>query len=148
MLYVQFVDMNPRSSQDDEQLRLLATGFRIVGGLCALCVNFAWIHVIVGLMTIFGSASGTMNPSDKAGQAIGASFGGIFVFAGLLVIASGYVMGYFGFKAAKAIENRIQWSLCFWTSIAFMLFQPLGLVLGILAIIVLNRPTVRATFPS
>lgn len=127
---------------------MLALAFRIVGGLCAFCVNFAWIHVIIGFLTMFGAGSGQLSSGkpDSMSPAFGTAFGGVFVLAGLLVIASGYVMGYFGFRAAKALENRTQWKLCFGVSIAFMLFQPLGLILGILALIVLSRPTVKEAF--
>ncbi len=146
--------MNPDQvqKQDDDNLRSLAVGFRVVGALCAICVNFAWIHVIVGLITMIGGnipikSTGQANAQGAAMTgAMSSAFGGIFVFAGLAVIIGGYVMGYFGFRAAKAIETRTQWNLCFGTSIAFMLFQPLGLVLGILALIVLHRPGVRSSF--
>ncbi len=128
---------------------MLATAFRVVGGLCALCVNFAWIHVFVGVASFFTGVGLSTSPSaknDMAGGVAASAFGVIFVFAGLAVILSGYAMGYFGFRAAKAMENRREWKLCFGTSIAFMLFQPLGLALGILALIVLSRPTVKETF--
>ena len=138
--------------QDEAQLKSLAVAFRVVGGLCAFCVNFAWLHVIVGFVTILG---GTITPVEVANSpsrasmapaALSATFGGVFIFIGLLVIATGYTVGYFGFRAAKGIETSQNWNLCFGTSIAFMLFQPIGLVLGILSLIVLNRPSVRQMF--
>lgn len=127
---------------------MLAIGFRVVGGLCALCVNFAWIHVFVGLATILGGAGAAASNSQAnlAGGVATSAFGGIFVFAGMFVILLGYAMGYYGFRGAKALESCRDWNLCFGTSIAFLLFQPLGLALGIFAIIVLNRTTVRTAF--
>lgn len=144
--------MNPQvQRQDIDHLNSLAIGFRVVGGLCALCVNIAWIHVFVGLATMFGfgmsTASSNARPSDSAfAWLFGTAFGGLFAFIGLFVILAGYAMGYYGFRAAKALELHREWKLCFGVSIAFLLFQPLGLVVGILALIVLNRPSVRDLF--
>lgn len=140
--------------QDSDNLKSLALAFRIVGGLCALCVNFAWFHVILGFSIIFGDPAGftATNSANRpatdaaASAAVGTAAGGIFVIAGMIVLLMGYAMGFFGFRAAKAMDNRQHWNLCLGTSIAFLLFQPLGLVLGVLAIIVLNRPTVRELF--
>lgn len=138
--------------QDEDNLRSLAIGFRVVGGLCALCVNFAWLHVIVGFVTMIGGNIPVKSTSQSGAQStamtgvLSTTFGGVFVIVGLVAIIGGYVMGYFGFKAAKALETRKNWKLCFGTSIGFMLFQPLGLILGMFAMIVLHRPTVRGSF--
>jgi len=143
---------DPLQKQDIDHLSSLAIGFRIVGALCAICVNFAWIHVVVGLTTMLGTSlapATTSRPNDPETAMtpiIGTAFGGIFVIVGLAVILGGYAMGFYGFKAAKALEQRRDWKLCFGVSIAFMLFQPLGLVLGILALIVLSRTSVKQAF--
>ena len=142
--------------QDADQLRILAIAFRIVGALCAICVNFAWIHVFIGIAAIMhpemtsASVNGpnrTTTGSMPVGPAAGTAFGGMFIVAGLTIILFGFVLGIFGFRAAKAMDERRNWNLCFGTSIAFMVVQPIGLVLGILSLIVLSRPSVKQLFP-
>lgn len=144
--------MNPQvQRQDIDNLNSLAIGFRVVGGLCALCVNIAWIHVFLGIATMFGAGITAASPKSNASDSVfasmfGTAFGGMFAVIGLAVILSGYAVGYYGFKAAKALEQQREWKLCLGVSIAFLFFQPVGLVLGILALIVLNRPSVRDLF--
>ena len=140
--------MNPiplPSNQDADHLKSLAVAFRVVSGLCAVCVNFAWIYVVVGILSIVSPpASVHSTRNDQA--TFTAGFGAVFIFIGFFILAAGYVVAYFGFKTAKSMDQRTNWNLCFGTSIALMLFQPIGLILGIFSLIVLNRPSVKEMF--
>lgn len=131
--------------EDAAHLDSLATGFKVVGVLIALCGSFPWIHVFAGAAMI--AQPPKMNTNGVA--TIAPSFmGGIFVAAGIGSLAFMYVLAYFVWKTSEWIDLRTRFQWCFGVSIAVMLFQPFGLILGVLALVVLNRPQVKAVFSS
>lgn len=64
------------------------------------------------------------------------------IFLGALAVYSTGVMGGLGYHLAR-VERR---GLCVGLAIAALLFLPLGTLLGVFALVVLNRPDARATF--
>ena len=131
---------NHLTQQDPEQLRSLAIAFRVVCGLAATCVNVAWFHVFIGFQI-------ANTPSrSKSSDVIAPIFGYFFSTIALSMILGCYVVAYFGFKTASALEERRNWKICMGTSIAVLFAQPLGTVLGILSLIVLHRPSVKQSF--
>lgn len=132
-------DATALTRQDEEHLKGLAIGFRVVGGLVALCVNIFWVHVAMGL-------SMAIDPSKWGKDAPPPFLGYAFALFPLVVILAGWVIGALGFTTARNLDRRTGWSFCFAMSILYLLAQPLGTILGVLAIIVLIRPQVKAAF--
>ncbi|HLO99838.1 MAG TPA: hypothetical protein VK171_14685 [Fimbriimonas sp.] len=128
---------------DSDLLRSLAIGFKIMG----------WIHGIgacVGLGFLLASAvttaSGFLSPQSD----FGASLGGGVLLALIGILAAFVPVLYLvtSLKTARFLEERRRWGYCFGTSILWLLVQPAGLVLGIIAIVLLHRPSIRQSFTS
>ena len=100
--------------QDINQLRQLAIGFRVMGALCATCVNVLWVHFALGLtMLNDGHVRGNGGP--------GILFGALFSLFALALIVAGWVVGYLGFRTARFLEARRHWNFCFGMSIVYLL---------------------------
>jgi hypothetical protein len=127
---------------DVSQLDSLATAFKVIGVLTVLFGSVFWFHVYIGFSLMmgtepFGSTSKSPPPPF---------FGAMFFVVGLFAVLFSYSMGVLSYMAGGWIDNREKFKWCFGVSIALIFIQPLGTVLGILALIVLNRPQVRASF--
>lgn len=131
----------PNVRQDEEHLRLLALGFRICGVLLALCCSFGLIHTGFGLTMLSnpGAFKGSGPPPPPF-------MGALFAFLGGSVVIGGWVLAYFVYSAAKWIERREGHTAVLVISGLLLLFQPLGMALGIMSFIVLLRPSVQALF--
>jgi hypothetical protein len=128
-------------TQDAEQLDNLSLAFKVVGALHAVCVNVFWFHVIAGIavMNAESPSRGEMPiPQDL--------FGGVFVLVSLSAIVFGITVGVLTWRAGTFLADRKNHTYCVVLSAVNLLFQPIGLILGILALIVLNRPSVKAIF--
>jgi hypothetical protein len=128
-------------NQDLEHLKLLSIFHYIVGGLACFCGLLWTLYIVSGIVLVI--ASGSMVADDRMGASIGgvaAIVVGIFLFVlfetyGILCIIAGR-------KYAKHQGYR----LCFVLAVFTCLNFPLGTALGIFAIVVLNRPSVKALF--
>ncbi len=129
------------TSDDIDHLRWLSIGHYIVGGLSVVCGFFPFIHLSVGIGMLSGQLSGSNPPADA--QFVGALFIGIAsVMIAMFWITAGLLI-----YAGRCYVARRKRTLCFVVAVlACVFFQPIGLVLGILSIIVLNRPSVKAAF--
>lgn len=126
---------------DETQLGQLAVAFRVLGTLFAVCSNFAWIHFFIGIGVMTGSFGKTQKTDP-----IGPIFGAFFTIFAFCFIAGGITCGVLGWKVAKHLETRTNHKFCTIMSCIYLLFQPLGTALGILALIVIGRPNVKAVF--
>lgn len=127
--------------KDVEHLKLLSIFYYIVGGLACFC-GLLWIlYIVSGVILVV--ASGSMASDDRMGASIGgvaAAIVGVFLF--ILFEAYGILCIIAGRK--NAIHQGYR--LCFVLAVFTCLNFPLGTVLGVFAIVVLNRPSVRALF--
>lgn len=131
-----------RNRQDEEHLKLLALFFRIYGGLCLLGTCCFSLYVFIGL-TAFANPS-AFKPSRGGNDAeiMGTMFsvvGGI----GMLIAAA---MGVMFFVSANWIQNRTNWTGIFAMAIVACLNAPVGTALGVFALVVLNRESVKGLF--
>jgi hypothetical protein len=131
--------------QDAEQLRLLSIFHYVVAGFGVFGMCFMGFHYYM-MSTIF------MNPrmweeSQKGGpppEVFFDAFKWVYVAAGLVFLVD-IVMNVL---AAGALARRRNRTLCFITSGLNCLQFPLGTLLGVFTIIVLNRDSVRAKFAA
>ena len=125
----------PGLNQDEEHLRYLGVGYYVVGGLTALFACFPLIHLAVGLLILF-------SPEAEDAEMVGVLFavmgGGMFLFG--QIIAAGMVY------TGRLIRQRRNHTVVFVVSCVMCAFAPLGTVLGVLGILVLMRPSVKALF--
>jgi len=127
--------------KDLEHLKLLSIFHYIVGGLASFC-GLLWIlYIVAGVILVI--ASGSMAGDDRMGASIGgvvAIIVGVFLFA--LFEAYGILCIVAGRKYAKQEGYRFCFVLAVFTCLNF----PLGTALGVFAIMVLNRPSVKALY--
>lgn len=128
--------------QDDLQhLRLLSIFHYVVAGLAALFGLFPIIHLAIGIAIVSGSipASGGSPPPPRWFGTMFIVVPGLFIVL-LLGLAVALVI------AGRLLQQRRGYLFCLIVAGISMLFQPFGMVLGILTIIVLLRPSVKELF--
>jgi len=134
---------------DAEHLKMLSIFHYVLGGLSALFAFLPLVYVVMGVFFLsvpatMGSTPGaSLGPSDPNPAGM---IGGMFIFIGVLgtLVLAGYAT--IQFLAARWIAQRRRWTFCFVVACIECINVPLGTVLGVFTILVLNRPSVRALF--
>jgi hypothetical protein len=129
-------------TQDEEHLRLLAIAHRILGGLCGLFALFPLFYVAMGLLFATGGFAGPKTEDRLAAAFVGAMFiglGGLFL---LTLVAYGIAL----WLAGRYLAERRRHTFCVVVAAVSCAFQPIGTVLGVLALVVLFRPSVKTLF--
>jgi hypothetical protein len=103
----------------------------------------------IALGTFFGGVGVLAGASAKDGGAavVGSFLGVIPCCIGGGITAATVTISFLSFRCARNLAARRNISLCTITGIIACLFFPLGTVLGVFTLVVLNRPTVKAMFP-
>jgi hypothetical protein len=126
------------TAQDIEHLRLLSIFHWILGAITALFALFPVLHLVVGLMLMTGR-TGESDP-------VASWMGGIFVaFAGFM-IACGLTLAGLMIHTARCITRRRSHTLCLIVAGVECTLMPFGTVLGVLTLIALLKPQIRALF--
>lgn len=128
-------------NQDEEHLRLLSIFHYVVGGIAALFACFPIIHLVVGIMVL-------VVPEDSwnGGDAPPTFIGWFFVAIAAALILAGWTFAICLICAGRFLARRRHYLFCFVIACVSCLFMPFGTVLGVFAIIVLMRPTVKELF--
>ncbi|MCW1912257.1 hypothetical protein OJ996_01650 [Luteolibacter sp. GHJ8] len=133
-----------RVNEDAEHLKVLSvfhyvcSGLLVVGG-CLMAAYFAFTGFIVTEM--FKAMPPTAGaPPPPTG--LGWIFGGVGAVIGLGAIG----MAVMHFLCARWLGARRNRSFCFVVACVCCIFFPIGTILGIFTILVLNRPSVQALF--
>lgn len=131
-------DEAPLSLEDRQHLLYLSYGHFVVGGLTTICGAFPLIHLAVGIGMVTGRMGSRPEPMGFMFIVVAVTLIGMFWgIAGLLIYAG------------RCLRDHRRRTLCFAVAILACVFlQPFGLLLGILSIIVLSRPSVRAAFEA
>jgi hypothetical protein len=129
--------------RDQEHLRLLHIGFYIMAGLAAFFSLFALIYIALG--GVF--AAGVLNQlGNSTSAAPAAMVGWIFVGMGAFFLFLGLTMAVLLFLTGKNLQQRNHRAFCMVMAGFCCLQVPWGTAIGICAINVLNRPSVRMMF--
>ena len=128
-------------NRDLEQLRLLSVFHYIVGTMLAMFSMFPVIHLVLGLLLLFGVLDNDM-PDEEMGRVMGAIFAGV----ALTIITIGLTLSFCVMLAGRKLSRRTGYGFCFVVACFECTFMPFGTVLGVFTIIVLNRTSVRALF--
>ncbi len=127
--------------RDLEHLKLLKIGYYIMAGLTAFFSLFALIYI--GMGTLF--ASGII-PQKEGEQEVGRWVGLLIVAFGALFLMLGLTCSLIMLLAAHGLRDHRRRTLCLVAAGLCLLQFPWGSVLGVLAIIVLTRPSVRLLY--
>lgn len=128
--------------QDTQQLELLRTFHFVLAGLQGLFGCFPIIHLTLGLTMILA-------PETLGGRgAPPAFFGWFFVVIAVLIMAVIWTMAGLTYVAGRRLGERRSYTFCLVIAGVLCLFMPLGTVLGVFTIVVLQRPSVKALFTS
>jgi uncharacterized membrane protein len=133
-------ELNRQPRIDAEDLDRLALFHRIFGYLAAVGSLCGLPHFFIGFFT-------SISPTDMKNSEIPpALFGGIFMFAGAMVMALAVTLSILNFKSENAIKTRSNLTLIQVTAALNCLAQPIGLALGIYTFILTSRSTIRDQF--
>lgn len=127
--------------RDQEHLRLLKIGYYILAGIGAFTALFALFFIGIGMLFASGAIPAKEGSGDDPRLA-GLIFLGMG-FAFLVLCLAGTWLVYY---AGRSLGERRRWTFCMVVAVLCCLQFPWGTVIGVFTIIVLNRPSVKASF--
>lgn len=131
-----------RNRQDEDHLKLLALLFRIYGGLCLLGICCFSLYAFMGWMFV-ANPSAFQSSHRDSGDAV---MGPFFMTIGSIGMLLAGAMGTMFFVSAGWIHERRNWTGIFVMAILACLNTPIGTALGVFALVVINRESVKALF--
>jgi hypothetical protein len=128
-------------NDDIQHLRLLTIGHYIGAAITALFACFPLIHFSMGLLLLL------MPPQSPDGETIAPRLIGlVFALIGGAIVLCGWTFAALIFVAGRSIKARKRHTFCIVVAAISCAFFPVGTVLGVLSILVLSRPAVKAMF--
>lgn len=131
-------------NEDQQQLRLLANFHYVVAGLIALFGFFPIGHLIIGVGMLTGDI-----PMGQKGMNDGfpiAIFGLLFAGVAIIMMAGFWILSGCMVIAGRRLKAHSNRTFCTVVACFACMFMPFGTVLGILTLIVLQRPAVKELF--
>lgn len=135
----------PRSTEpgkDNNYLRLLAIGHFVHAALVALFSLIFGIYIVMGILMLTGVMK------DEHGQAPPPVVGWIMILIGVILAAAVLAVAGLIFLTGRSLKARKRYTFCFVMGCVQMLFQPLGILVGVFTILVLLRDGVKAQFQA
>jgi hypothetical protein len=132
-----------RTATDQQKgyLDLLAIGYYVVGGLAGLVSCFALIYLVLGGVMLFRPQS--FQPDQPP------AFVGCILFAlGSGLLLAGWTYAATAVYAGRCLAQRRKHSFILVLAVVSCLFAPFGTILGILTIVLLVQPEVKALFET
>jgi hypothetical protein len=126
-------------NQDEQYLKLLSIFHYVVGGLAGLFACFPIIHLVVGIGVLISSLTGSYDGP-------GALFGLFFIVIAGSIMLVGWTFAICIMLTGRFIATRKHYMFCLVMACIECMFSPFGTVLGVFTIIVLIRPSVKASF--
>lgn len=126
--------------EDRRHVELLGVFHYALAALAALAGTCPVLHLIMGLVLLFGGFE------SAEGEAPPAWFGALFVVVAGVLILAGWVLAVLAWLAGRRLRGFRAYRLCFGVAVAECLFVPFGTLLGVLTLVVLSRPAVKAGF--
>jgi len=131
----------PELSNDDaNQLDLLGIFHYVLGGITLVLAFCPSLHLLMGLLMLAGEMT------NDPGQQPPAFVGMLFTALPALLMLAGWTLGALMLYAGYALRKRCHLTYCQVVAGVECIQLPLGTILGVLTLIVLNRPGVRAAF--
>jgi hypothetical protein len=129
--------------KDTADLKTLSIFWYILAALQTL----AGCVVIGYLLFVLLMGASMVSSGDSDGAAAGAFFSGIMGCIGLFALALWWGLAFLNFLVARGLPQRKRRTLCFIMAVWICFLAPLGTILGVITLLVLNRPTVK-DFPA
>ena len=126
-------------NEDLEHLRLLSIFYYLMAVLIALFSLLPVFHLVLGIAMAVGWGEFGQDPPPPFIGWIVSCFAGFFILLGL-TCAAGCAL------AGRNLARHRNWIFCMVIAGIACTMMPIGTVLGIFTILVLNRPSVRALF--
>jgi hypothetical protein len=130
-------------NQDEEHLRLLSIFHYVVGGITAVFACFPCIHLAFGVALAAGAF-----PEQPGHPGPPLFLGWFFIVIPSVIILLGWTLAVAILLSGRFLARRTHYTYCFVVAAIECIFMPLGTVLGVFTIIVLNRPSVKSLFQS
>lgn len=132
--------------EDIEQLKLLSIFHYVAAVLTILFGCFPIFHLVFGVFMLFEGFDAGVKKANPNDEMTAKMFGGIIVvFAGLMILVA-WSMAIVLFFSARNLSRHQNYKFCFVTACVICIQMPIGTVLGIFTILVLNRPSVKLLF--
>jgi len=128
--------------RDREHLKLLTWFHYIVGGWTAAISCVFLLHLGMGLAMLF-------NPNAFFGAGASApppAMAYLFIIIGSIAVFGGWLFGFLTIYSGRCIKARKRRIFSFIVAALCCLNFPLGTILGVCTILVLNRPSVRELY--
>jgi hypothetical protein len=125
---------------DEEHLKLLAVFHYVIAALSFLTGCTPIFHVAIGIMMLAGGMNGGPNPPPR-------EVGWLFTCIGGSIMLFFWAAATLQIFTARSLNRHTSYGLCYTVAIIdCFVYAPMGIVLGVFTIIVLNRPSVKALF--
>lgn len=126
-------------NKDYEHLKLLSIGFYVYAGLTGLFSLLPFIHLSMGVAMLSGAFEAEKNPPPPF-------VGWFLIGVALIFIVMGFALTICNFLAGKYLKQQRNYTFCFVMAVISCMFAPLGTILGVFAIVVLLRDSVKPLF--
>lgn len=134
------------SEQELKHLDLLSTFHYVLGAITGLFACFPILHIIMGITFIIGLDGAEIG--DKEGAIAAHLMGWIFVIMGSILVLAGWLVATLMVVTGINLKKRKRYTFCMVTSAIECTFMPFGTVLGILTIVMLSKPHIKALFSN
>ncbi len=129
-------------NQDAEHLRLLSIFHYIVGGIGVLASFFPLLYSAIGGFMLYAAHHAGPNDQNPPPPIVG----WIFIAFGALFFLAGIAMAICILFAGRSLSRRCHYWFAFVVACIECIFVPFGTILGVFAIIVLSRDSVKTLF--
>ena len=129
-------------NNDQQHLQLLMVFHYVLAGIMALFACFPMIHLAVGIMFLVAP------PQNTTGGPPPELIGIMFIVIAAICILFGWATAIVVFLGGRNLAKRKSYTFCIIAAAVSCLFMPLGTILGVFTIVVLQRPSVKALFAA
>ena len=126
------------STQEEQNLDLLAIFHYILGALTGLFACIPIIHLVIGIVLLTGNYNG--------GDVTPRSIALIFIILAAIIILVGWIFAIMIIIAGRRLKERRAYNYCLVVAFMECLIVPFGTVLGVFSIITLTKETVKELF--
>ncbi len=129
------------ATRDGDHLRVLSICWYVVAGL--QCLGVCGGLVYLGLAILAGAGGMAAGHDNQAPAGAMAAF---FACFGVFIMVICGVLAYLSYRVGRNLAARRSHTFCFVMAVISCLSVPLGTILGIFTLVVLSRPSVKASF--
>ena len=127
--------------QDAEHLKLLSVFHYVLAALTALVGFLPIIYIALGAAMVMGKM-----PASPSSPAPPPEVGWMFIIFGGLFCLLAWAFAGCLFLSGRWLAARRNWTFCFVVACLSCMNVPLGTILGVFTILVLQRPGVKGLF--